>query len=143
MSLRRTGLGWRSLSRLPAAAAQPQLAVHDVDARLTAIAQLSGPGSVAARREAAEALFGRATAAEQRFVVNLLTGQLRHGALDSAMLDAIAAAFEVPLVEVRRAAMLGGSPAAAAYAAAAGGEAALARIAMRVGTGVRPMLAAS
>ena len=53
---------------------------------------LSGSGSAGARRAAVAALFGRLTAAEQEFLRNLITGNVRQGALDSVMLDAIAAA---------------------------------------------------
>ena len=51
---------------------------------------MAGAGSQARRREAVDALFGRATAEEQRFLQRLVGGELRQGALDGVMADAVA-----------------------------------------------------
>jgi len=139
----RLGVGWRTLGRLahdPAAA--PQLTVAAVDGALTELAGTTGTGS-AARREALLArLFTAATTDEQRFLVRLLTGELRQGALEGVVLDAIAAAAGVPAAAVRRAFMLSGSLPDTAATALAGGTDALAAVHLRVGRPVRPMLAA-
>ena len=50
-------------------------------------------------------MFGRATADEQEFLLRLLVGELRQGALAGVMIDAIAAVTDVPAADVRRAAM--------------------------------------
>jgi len=139
---RRTGLGWRSLTALPPAAAEPSLEVVEVHAAFDAIATLAGAGSAAARTAAAAALFGRATAAEQAWLRGLVTGEVRQGALDSLVQEALALAADVPLAAVRRAAMLAGSTVAVAPAAFAGPDA-LAAIGLVVGRPVLPMLAAS
>jgi DNA ligase-1 len=104
---------------------------------------VGGKGSAAARKALVGELFGRATAAEQRFLVGLLSGELRQGALEGVMTDAVARAASVPVAEVRRAMMLRGSLGAVAAAALAGGSAALAAFGLEVGRPVRPMLAAS
>jgi DNA ligase-1 len=140
---RRTGLGWRSLETLPAPADVPTLTVAEVDAALETLAALSGSGSQARRAAAVAELFGRATAAEQRFLRLLVLGELRQGALDSLMLDAVAEASSVPLAAVRRAAMLSGETGPVAVAALTGGEAALAAFTLAVGTPMRPMLASA
>ncbi|HTW14877.1 MAG TPA: ATP-dependent DNA ligase [Nocardioides sp.] len=140
---RRTGLGWRSLADLPPAAAEPTLDVLEVHAAFEAIAALSGPGSQAARAEAVAALFGRATADEQRWLRGLATGEVRQGALDALVQEAVAAAAEIPLSAVRRAAMLAGSTVAVVRVAFEGGEPALAEIGLEVGRPVLPMLASS
>ena len=54
------------------------------------------------------ALFGCATPPEQEFLVALILGELRQGALAGVMAEAIAQAAAVPSADVRRAAMLGG-----------------------------------
>ncbi len=138
---RRTGVGWAGLGGLPDPAADPTLTVRDVDDGFASIAVLSGPGSAAARSAAVTALFARATAAEQKFLRALVSGELRQGALDALMLDAVATAAGVPVADVRRAVMLRGATAPVAAAALAGGVDALAAFTLTIGQPVRPMLA--
>jgi len=145
---RRTGLGWRSLQHLPAPAADPTLEVLAVDAAFERMAGLSGPGSAGARTAAAAELFGAATAGEQRFLAGLVAGDVRQGALDALLLDAVAEAAGVPAATVRRAAMLAGGSEPVAVAALAAPDpgaaaAALDAFGLTVGRPVRPMLAAS
>ena len=138
----RLGVGWRTLGRLahdPAAA--PQLTVPDVDRALTELAGTTGTGSAARREALLEQLFTAATADEQRFLVRLLTGELRQGALEGVVLDAVAAAADVPAPTVRRAFMLSGSLADTAATALGGGTTALTAVHLQVGRPVRPMLA--
>jgi DNA ligase-1 len=140
---RRTGVGWATLSALPAPADEPALRVDEVDAEFERIGRLSGAGSATARTDAVRKLFARATSDEQRLLRGLLSGDLRQGALDAAMLDAVAAASGVPLAAVRRAAMLRGSTGPVAVAALTAGVAAVEAFGLTVGQPIRPMLAAS
>ncbi|WP_182111869.1 ATP-dependent DNA ligase [Actinotalea sp. JY-7876] len=145
---RRTGLGWRSLATLPEPAAAPTLDVLAVDAAFERMAALAGPGSATARTALATELFAAATADEQRLLRGLVTGELRQGALDALLLDAVAQAAGVPADAVRRAAMLAGAtePVAAAALGAPSPQDALAALdafTLTVGRPVRPMLAAS
>ncbi len=140
---RRTGVGWRGLSELPEPALVPTVSLAEVDATLGEIAGLSGPGSGTARREMVRGLFSRLTAEEQGYLRGLMTGETRQGALDSVMLDAIAEAAEVPLAEVRRAAMFSAPTGPVAEAAMSGGVEALAAFDLVTGRPVRPMLASS
>jgi ATP-dependent DNA ligase I len=134
---------------LPQPAAAPQLTLAETDEALGQIGVLAGQGSQAERRRLLAALLSRATEAERQFLVRLLAGDLRQGALDGVMTDAIARAAGVPGADVRRAHQLSGSlPAAAAAALAAGDDAAVAAAALQavsleVGRPIRPMLAAS
>ena len=122
-------------------AAAPSLEVTDVEARLDALAATSGAGSTARRAAQLDALFGAATADEQRFLQRLFTGELRQGALEGVMLEAVAAAAEVPAATVRRAFFLSGRLPETARLALTGGAAALEAVAPEVGRPVRPMLA--
>ncbi|ADG73841.1 DNA ligase I, ATP-dependent Dnl1 [Cellulomonas flavigena DSM 20109] len=145
---RRTGLGWRSLASMPGAAEVPSLSVHDVDAAFAGMAVLAGPGSATARTEAARALFAAATEREQHLLRGLVSGELRQGALDALLLDAVAEAAGVPADVVRRAAMLAGETEAVAVAALGAASpddarTALDAFALTVGRPVRPMLAQS
>ena len=130
------------------AAAEPSLTVGEVDAAIDQLGALGGPGSGGARRDALMSLLGRATAAEQEFLRRLLVGELRQGALEGMMADAIGKAAGVPLAAVRRAAMLAGDLCEVAAAALAGGDGggaseALAAIGLRVLRPVLPMLAST
>lgn len=140
---RRTGVGWRALRSLPPPAERPSLEVVEVDAAFEAMAGLSGPGSASARAAAVSALFGRATAEEQEFLAGLVSGELRQGALDALVQEGLAAAYQVPVATVRRAAMLLSSTTAAAAIVLTGGRAGLEAVGLSVGVGVQPMLAAS
>jgi ATP-dependent DNA ligase I len=140
---RQIGVGWAALRSVPAPAEESSLTVLAVDAAFSRIGAVAGKGSTAERKRLVGEVFAAATAAEQFFLVRLLSGELRQGALDGVMTDAVAKAAEVPGAQVRRAVMLSGSLAAAARAALAGGSSALAGFGLEVGRPLKPMLAAS
>jgi ATP-dependent DNA ligase I len=140
---RQIGVGWASLRSAPPSADSPSLTVLRVDQAFTRIGSVAGKGSAAERKRLVDELFGAATADEQYFLVRLLSGELRQGALDGVMTDAVAKAAGVPVGDVRRAVMLSGSLPAAAAAALAGGSQALAEFGLQVGRPLKPMLAAS
>jgi DNA ligase-1 len=140
---RRTGVGWASLRASPPPAAESSLTVADVDAAFERIASAAGAGSQASRAARLAELFAAATAEEQNFLRLLAIGELRQGALDGVMTDAIAKAFELPLADVRQAVMLRGELPAVAAVAAREGAAGLAAIDLQVGRPVQPMLAQS
>src|SRR5262245_43240634 len=140
---RRTGVGWRSLMNVPDPADEPSLDVTEVDAAFAEVSEISGSGSQAKRRAVMDGLFGRATADEQRFLRFLVGGELRQGALDGVMADAVATATGIPLDKIRTATMLRGAAAPVAVAALVDGEAGLEQFKLTVGQGVQPMLAQS
>jgi DNA ligase-1 len=139
---RRTGLGWRGLSSLPPPASSSTLEVLEVHEAFDRLSALAGSGSQAARAAAVAELFGRATEEEQQWLRGVVTGAVRQGALDSLVQEGLAAAANVPVAAVRRAAMLGGSTVAVARAAFSG-VAALEEVGLEVGRPVLPMLASS
>ncbi|MCF1643766.1 ATP-dependent DNA ligase [Streptomyces indiaensis] len=139
----RIGVGWKVLSRPVAPAAEPGLTVREVDARLAELAEVSGPGSQAERTRLVGELMGAATEDEQRFLLGLLTGEVRQGALDAVAVEGLAQATGAPSADVRRAVMLAGSLQAVAEALLADGPAALERFRLTVGRPVLPMLAHS
>ncbi len=139
---RRTGLGWRGLQTLPPAAAAPSLDVEAVDGAFEHLASLAGPGSVGQRAAAVAELFGSATEAEQQWLRSAAVGEVRQGALDAVMTEGLAQAADVPVAEVRRAAMLAGGATKIVRAAFEGRDA-LAAVALTVGRPVEPMLASS
>ncbi|MEU1890314.1 ATP-dependent DNA ligase [Streptomyces pristinaespiralis] len=139
----RIGIGWSVLKESVPPAAVASLTVGEADAALTALARVSGPGAQAERRTRVHRLMSAATAEEQEFLVRLLTGEVRQGALDAVALEAVAKAAGAPSADVRRAVMLEGSLPRVAAALLAGGPAALEEFRLRVGNPVQPMLAHS
>jgi DNA ligase 1 len=139
----RIGIGPSALRRAAAepAAAAGALSVADVDRAFADIAQARGAGSEARRMELLRALFARATAEEREFLLGVGLGELRQGALEGLLTDAVARAFDVPADDVRRALMMRGDLGAVAQAAAEGGRAALGAFAIELFRPVQPMLA--
>jgi DNA ligase-1 len=139
----RLGLGPATVHDLRAVppAADATLAISAARARLESVAAIRGAGSANRRREILASLFADATAREQSFLARLLVGELRQGALEGVMADAIAAAAGLPATDVRRAIMLSGAIAPVAVAALAEGPAGLARFKLALFEPVSPMLA--
>ena len=140
---RQIGVGWAALRSAPSASAAPSLTVLGVDASFSEIGAVVGPGSVAERKRLVDDVMGAATIEEQYFLVRPLSGELRQGALDGVMTEAVARASEVPVALVRRAVMLRGSLPAVAEAALDGGADALSSFGLLVGQPLKPMLASS
>ncbi|HKF75261.1 MAG TPA: ATP-dependent DNA ligase [Candidatus Dormibacteraeota bacterium] len=138
---RQVGVGYASLRDLPEPAATATLTLREVDAVFERLAGLAGPGSQGERRRTLAELMGRATAPEQRFLWHLLLGELRQGALDGVMVEAIARAASQPVAAVRRALLLTGELPAVAEAALREDGAGLAALRLEVGRPLRPMLA--
>ena len=140
----RVGIGWATVAAADVDAATiPNLTPADIDAFVEAVPAMFGPGSQQARREALTDLMRRATPDEQVFLGALFTGELRQGALEGILVDAIGKAAGVDAALVRRALMLGGNLAATASLALTHGEPALAAVRLEVLRPIRPMLAAT
>ena len=141
----RIGIGWATVRGAQAdhATDAPELKLIEVDGTLEKIAQASGPGSTRERSRLLTELLARATREEQSFLARLIIGELRQGALEGIMVDAIARAAKVPLAAVRRAHLMAGDLVAVATAALTGGEAALAEFGVQLFRPLQPMLAGS
>src|SRR5438552_22928 len=122
----RIGIGWRTIAGLEVAPApEATLEVREVDSALSRLAATSGAGSVAERQAQLVDLLGRATASEAALLGRLLVGELRQGALEALVAEAVAKANGLPVALVRRAAMLAGELAVVASSARTGGAGAL------------------
>jgi DNA ligase 1 len=140
----RLGVGWRSLSALTVDHAdEPGLTIGDVDEAFTVLAATAGAGSVAERGALLEGLARRATASEWDFVARVVIGELRTGALEGVLLDAVARAADGDGAVVRRAAMLSGDLGETALVALTEPPEALASVGLQVGRAVLPMLAST
>jgi DNA ligase 1 len=139
----RMGVGFAALKEASAAggADLATLTIGEVDSALGAIASIRGTGSAELRRQALRALLARSTPREHRFLIPLLAGELRQGALAGLMVEAIAEASRRPAPEIRRAAMYSGNLGRVAAAAFAEGNEALAGFQLALFSPVAPMLA--
>ena len=139
----RLGVGYSSLApaALAPAVTEPSLSINDVDATFVVLPGIKGAGAAARRMELLRDLWSRATSAEREFLARLLLGELRQGALGGVMVDAIAAAAELPVSAVRRAAMYAKSLGAVAHAALNGGVDALDTFQLELFSPISPMLA--
>ncbi|MGW4767993.1 ATP-dependent DNA ligase [Nocardia sp. NPDC004278] len=139
----RIGTGWRTLTNLNCEPSDlATLTVSSVDGMLSELATTSGPGSANRRRDLLTALWSAATAEQQAFLMRLLGGELRQGALTAIVAEAVAVAAAVPIELVRRAYMLSGQLPVTAVAALTGGVDALSEFRLEVGRPIQPMLAA-
>ena len=141
----RIGVAWATIeqARHETSAAAATLTLAAVDAAFGRIAAARGGGSSAARSALLAELFRQATAEEQDFLTRLLLGELRQGALEGVVADAVARAAKVGSATIRRAWMMAGSLPAVARAALVEGEAGLARFNVQLMRPVQPMLADS
>jgi len=122
-------------------AATASVTVKEVDGVFQGLKTIKGRGSAAARESELKNLFGKATAEEQDFLLRLIVGELRQGALEGVMLEAVAAAAQLPAAEIRRAATHAGGIPRVARAALSGGKGALRQFEIKLMQPVLPMLA--
>jgi DNA ligase 1 len=140
----RVGVGYsaiRGVERAPADT--PSLTVAEVDQAISGIESETGSGSASRRRALLEDLMGRATEPESMFLVGLLTGGLRQGALAGLMADAVAKAAGVRGEIARRALMLSGDLTEMAHIAITAGEAGLRAVGFEIFRPILPMLAST
>jgi DNA ligase-1 len=134
------GVGWATLRDVAGdAPATPSLELLDVDRAFDRVGNAEGKGSQAARRGEVARLFSLATEEERTFLTGLLLGDLRQGALEGLMVEAVARAATIPAAEARRAVMVSGDLGAVAAAALAGES--LGRFRPTLLRPVQPMLA--
>jgi DNA ligase 1 len=138
------GLGWSTVFKVDVAhAQQPTLVIDDLDRAIDEMQAKTGSGSQTERRRILGDLLSRATSEEADFVRRLFVGELRQGALEGLMADAIAKASGVSSVIVRRALMLSGDLRLVAKLALTEGEEALCDVGFEIFRPVLPMLAST
>ncbi len=139
----RIGLGPAAIAEVRAtpAAETAHLTLHDVEQTFERIALTKGTGSARIKADALRTLFERTTEVERDYLTRLLYGELRQGALDGLMVDAVARATGVKARDVRRGFMLTGDIATVAHVAMTEGTAGVARFTVQLFRPVQPMLA--
>jgi DNA ligase 1 len=164
----RLGVGWKAITAARAAAESPPpaaapdpnlelplagpplpetspatLTLADVDRAFAALAADHGARRTARSAAILTALFRRAGDAEREFLVALLAGELRQGALRSVVRDGVAAALALDPEALARAEMFGGDLALVAGTVRREGPEALGRFGPEPFVPVAPMLAQS
>src|SRR5688572_11275399 len=91
------GIGYGTLqaARPESAAERATLTLGEVDAEFEAVAHTQGKGSRQELARRLHQLLARASEREQRFLLRLVTGELRQGALEGILLEAVAEASAV------------------------------------------------
>lgn len=138
----RMGIGYATLhSAMPEPAPNPNLELLQVDRLFDQLAGVKGSGAEQRKRFLVKEIFRYATREEQEFLLRLMGGELRQGALEGIMLEALAKATNLPAERIRRAAMMGGGSTAIAQAVFEKGESGLAEFDVQLFRPVQPMLA--
>jgi DNA ligase-1 len=142
----RLGVGWATVAaaRHRQAATTSTLELRDVDSVFDQLLSVQGKNSGSERARLLGDLFARGTADEQNFLAALMIGEVRQGALEGVMLEAVAKAAGLPAVDVRRAVMMAGDLGVVARAVLGDDrETALAKYRLELFRPVQPMLSDS
>ena len=137
------GVGWKLIesAMVETSPTGTSLTLADIDQVLSRIASDQGPGSNERKSATLRSLFERAHVEERRFLSRLLIGELRQGALEGLLLEAIAKASGLSSSDVRQAMMFSNDIGTIARVALEEGSFGLSRIAFRIFSPVAPMLA--
>jgi len=133
-----------SVRWLPAASPVPSpvpLTIADVAAGFAAVADVAGPGARRLREERLSALIGRASPDEHEILARIVGAEMRIGASEGMILEAVAEAADADAAVVRRAVLFLGDLSAVAALARRGGSEALASVGPRLFVPLLPMLA--
>jgi len=139
----RIGIGYATLqaAKREHAADGPTLDLARVDTTLQRLADTTGKGSAQTKERLLGELFARGTADEQEFLLRLIIGELRQGALEGLVTEAVARAAGLEAEAVRRATMLAADLGRVARAALTQGAAGLTAFRVELFHPLQPMLA--
>ncbi|HEX4773169.1 MAG TPA: ATP-dependent DNA ligase [Bryobacteraceae bacterium] len=140
----RIGVGYAIIREaVTVPATESSLEILPVDHTFSDIASVRGAGAAQQRHQLLRGLFERATEPEQQFLIGVIGGELRQGALEGIMIESLAKASRIGVDRIRRAAMMAGSIVSIARPVLERGEAALSAFDVRLFRPVQPMLAQS
>ena len=139
------GVGWSAVAGAhdTEPATTSTLELSEIDRIFDQLQSTKGRNSGAQRARILGDLFSRATSLEQQFLSGLLVGEVRQGALEGVLTEAVAKAASIETGKVRRAAMMAGDLGVVAESALRDGEAGLDQYDLRIFRPVQPMLADS
>ena len=118
-----------------------KLTILEVRRSLEAIADTAGYGSREKKERLIEALLSLASPLEAKYLVKILTGEMRMGFYEGLMEQAVSKAFQIPLEVVQKASMIIGDIGEVAATAKMEGKGGLLKIGFKVFRPVSLMLA--
>ncbi len=142
-SRRRLGVGWATLQEaLQGISRSPRsLALTDVDQCFDHISKEKGSGSLKRKMKLLQDLFSSVEEDERRFLIGLIMGEIRQGALEGLVLEGIALASSISGDRLRQSLMFSGDIGEVAKAAITEGLAGLSRFQPKLFSPISPMLA--
>lgn len=143
ISARSLGIGWAILERvIRNSILNPRpINLIELDRFFNEISNLSGKGSLEKKIKLLQILFSSINDEERRFLIGLITGELRQGVLEGIVLEAIADASNIPLQLIRQAFMFSSDIGEVARVALEEGIQGLSRFKPRLFHPIAPMLA--
>ncbi|MGB9882340.1 MAG: ATP-dependent DNA ligase [Methanomassiliicoccales archaeon] len=124
--------------RLPV---EMNLTIHEFASMISKIADAKGSGSRKFKKDFLSGLLARLTEEEREYVVRGLSGEMRIGANEGIMIEAIALASSIPVEEIRLANMVSGDIGLVAETALTGGRNAVKSFGINLFVPLKPMLA--
>ncbi len=139
----RLGIGWRTLEEAQRNLTHRirPLPLREVDRFFEEISREKGSGSFERKVKWLRELFSSVSKQEAEFLIRLMIGEIRQGALEGLVLEAVAVASSVPIEDLRQALMFSGDIGEVGRAALEEGLAGLFRFAPQLFHPVSPMLA--
>jgi len=130
----------RSAHRQSALFEKP-LTILEVRRIFERIAEFKGQGAKDKKERLIEALLGRATPVEAKYLVKIMIGEMRTGFQEGLMEAAVSRAFSIPLKDVQKASMLTGDVSEVAYLCKKQGRKGILNLNFKVFRPIKPMLA--
>lgn len=139
-------VGWATVSRALQSSRQAtlipeSLTIVQVYSTFQEIAASTGPDSVRKKRRRLQALFAQASEGERELLLRAISGEMRIGANEGVLLEALADATGADPEVVRRANMFLGDVGRTAHLALTGGARALESVRLELFTPIKPMMA--
>lgn len=119
----------------------PTLTIGDVHATFSAIASVTGKGATSRRERTLKELLERATGPEREWIVRIIIGEMRHGAGEGLLLQALAELAGLPLETMERAYMVTGDLGRLGEIVLTEGRKGVEGLSIRPFTPLKPMLA--
>jgi DNA ligase-1 len=139
----RLGIGWATLQEaLKEASFQPNpLGLIDLDLYFESIAREKGSGSSGRKVQTLREILSRSTERENEFLAKLIMGEIRQGALQGLVLEALAQATSLPIDLLQRSLMFSGNIGDLARVAMEEGVTGLSKFQPNLFRPISPMLA--
>ena len=131
----------RKSSHKQSALFENPLTILEVKRIFERIAEIKGQGSKDKKERLIEALLGRATPIEAKYLIKVMIGEMRTGFQEGLMEVAVSRAFSIPLKDVQTASMLTGDVSEVARLCKKYGRDGILNLSFKIFRPIKPMLA--